>query len=511
MIQLSLRLKFILYFSPLILCILIFGVYSIFTFSTIHNHFEKLQQDVTPNAVAMLELKDILLSLELGIKEKSIDRERITGKNQQLKKIISSHGDHTDIVLDPVQKAAHDTMHHVIRAMSLSEYILTQSKTGWKDADLSTVANIIHEELVSLGPVIDEHLKIHLQELTKTEAFVTRKYQNALVVVALASVVVLIVAFIILMAMMRSVLEPVKILQEGTKQIGEGNLDVQMDINTGDEFEYLGLEFKKMAAKLSEYHANLDRNVQERTQELQNTNIELRKAEQQIHQLSQELLKIQETERQKISLDLHDNVAQELSSLKVAGESIFDDVAGGRLPLLQNISDWDRLLDRCIKTVRELSYNLRPPGLEQMGLVSVVRDYCRNFSKHNDLSIDFSAAGLDTLRLDYNYAINIYRLIQEALNNILKHAKATTAELRLTSSFPSLILRIEDNGRGFDLQEGIEQALQNDRLGLLGMQERVRMLNGRFSINSAPQQGTRIFIEIPVNTINENDEKNPDC
>lgn len=458
----------------------------------------------------MLELKEILLSLEQGIKEKNINRKNISGKIGQLRKIISSHPDHTDITLDPVEKAAHDTMHHAIRTMSLSEYILKQSETGWNDADLPTVSGIIHQEIGSLGPILDEHLKFHLQELTKTEAFVTRKYQDTLIVVAFASLIVVIFTVVILMAMMRSVLVPVKILQEGTKQISLGNLDFQLNIRSGDEFEYLAREFKNMATKLSDYHADLDNEVRERTRELQNANLELKKAEEQVHYLTQELLKIQEIERQKISLDLHDNVAQELSSLKVAGESLFDDVAEGRKILSQELKDWVKLLDRCIKTVRELSYNLRPPGLEQMGIISAVRDFCRNFAKQNNLTVDFSTAGLEDLRLDFDYAITIYRLIQEALNNIRKHSDATTAEIRLISSFPNLILRIEDNGQGFDLQEGLEKAFLNNRLGLLGMQERVRMLGGCISIKSTPQHGTRIFIEIPLNSTNRSNEENPD-
>jgi len=508
--HLNLRNKFLLYFSPLIIIVFAFGAYCIITFSAIHNQFSKLQQDVTPNAVAMLELKELLLSLELGIKEKSIDKERLSSKIQQLKKIISTHPDQADTTLNPAEKAAHETMHHAIRTMSLSQYILNQSETGWKDGDLSKVADIIHQELVSLGPILDKHLKIHLQELTKTEAFVTSKYQHTLLVVILASVIVVIVTVVILMAMMRSVLEPVKILQEGAKQIGEGNLIFPMQINSGDEFEFLALEFKKMAAKLSAYHADLDREVKDRTRELQNANTELQNAEEQVHHLSQELLKIQETERQKISLDLHDNVAQELSSLKVASESLFDSAAKDNSPLQKDMRSWSNLLDRCIKTVREISYNLRPPGLEQMGLVSTLQDYCRNLARQTGLHIDFTAAGLDNLRLEYDYAITVYRLIQEALNNIQKHAKATSTEIKLTASFPNLILRIEDNGTGFDLQEGIEKASQENRLGLLGMQERVRMLNGTLSIKSAPQKGTRIFIEIPLKKGNNRNEEDPD-
>ena len=511
MLKLSLRNKFILYFSPLIVCIFFLATYCILTFSSIHNHFEKLQRDVTPNAVAMLELKKLLLSLESGIKEKRINRNQISSNIEQFKKIVSSHADHANTVLDPVAKSSHDTMHRAILTMSLSEYILNQSETGWQDAELSNVSDVIHQELISLGPVLDEHLASHLQELTKTEAFVSQKYQQTLVVVALASVAVIVFTGVMLMALIRSVMGPVKLLQEGTKQIGEGNLEYNMEIASGDEFEFLAREFKKMALKLSQYHDHLDQKVQERTKELLDANVEFKKAEEQVHFLSQESIKVQETERQQISLDLHDNVAQELSSLKVAGESILKDVARDNIPLQQEIIGWGKLLDRCIKTVRELSYNLRPPGLEQIGLSSAVSDYCRNFSKQTGIAVKFSEAGVDNLQPEINYAINIYRLVQEALNNIKNHAHANRVDIKLLSSHPNIILRIEDDGHGFDLEEGYRKARQDKRLGLLGMQERVRMMNGTFKIHSTLQEGTKIFIKIPLDKDNAGKEKNTDC
>jgi len=140
---------------------------------------------------------------------------------------------------------------------------------------------------------------------------------------------------------------------------------------------------------------------------------------------------------------------------------------------------------------------LRPPGLEQMGLKSVISDYCRNFAKQNKIQLVFSSAGIDGLLLTYEFSINIYRLVQEALNNIKKHAAATHASVKMVASFPNIILRIEDDGQGFVLEQRLDEALLEKRLGILGMQERVRLLGGTFRIDSRPGQGTRIFMEIP--------------
>lgn len=495
MLKLSLRNRFILYFSPLIAVIFFLGIFCIWIFSSIHSQFHNLQNDMALNAMAMFELKKLLLSLEEGLRAKKIDRNRITVEAAQLKELISTHAArHTHQRTDPAGRAAHEMLHHGILAMTLSKYILNESAVGWPEAEFTQLAVVIKNELDKMESVIDEHLQLHLQELTKTEAFVTEKYQHTLLVVGLTSAAAVLLAVTVFILMMRSVLGPVKKLQEGTKQIGAGNLSHRPQISSGDEFEFLAVEFGKMAEKLARYHEDLELKVQERTQELVCANAELRKAEEQVHQLSQELLTVQERERQQIALYLHDNVAQELSSLKVTGEELFSEAVGEQT---QARHDWGRQLDRCIRTVRELSYNLRPPGLEQIGLASAISDCCRDFTRKTGIPVKFTKAGADNLQLDFEYAINIYRLAQESLNNIKKHADAQRVEIRLIASWPNIILRIEDNGCGFLLKEAYQRARQEKRFGLLGMEERVRMMKGTFRIQSTLEEGTKIYIEFP--------------
>ena len=104
---------------------------------------------------------------------------------------------------------------------------------------------------------------------------------------------------------------------------------------------------------------------------------------------------------------------------------------------------------------------------------------------------------MEELRLDFDTEINLYRIIQEGLNNIQKHAEASQVTIRLVSSFPKIILRIEDNGKGFDLKKRLLTAIQNRRMGLQNMRERVALLNGKIKIKSRPMTGTKIFIDIP--------------
>ena len=222
-----------------------------------------------------------------------------------------------------------------------------------------------------------------------------------------------------------------------------------------------------------------------------------KESEERIHKLSQQLMQAQEEERQMISRELHDTVAQDLSVAKMACDLIYGDLSNNRLPEGQRIKEISGALQKTILGVRNLAYELRPPGLENLGLVETIYRYCEDFTQMWGLPVDFQAAGLKNLELVYGIQINLYRLVQEGLTNIRKHAAAGRAVLKLTAAFPNIILRVEDNGRGFDVRERVAAASQEKRMGLRSMQERVTLLNGEMKLQSKPGQGTKVFIKLP--------------
>ena len=219
-------------------------------------------------------------------------------------------------------------------------------------------------------------------------------------------------------------------------------------------------------------------------------------AEQRIHTLTQQLIEAQEAERQSLSRDLHDNLAQDLSSLKIAFETLFDPQAID--PMTQNkILEISKVLEGTIRGVRDLARYLRPPSLDTLGLVQTIDQYCREFNEKHNIRADFFSLGIDNVTLGFYAEINIYRLIQEALNNVRKHARAQNVTVRLAASFPKIILRVEDDGQGFDLEKRRRASIMEKRMGLQGMEERVKLLGGRLKIRSRPGKGTRIHIEFP--------------
>ena len=166
------------------------------------------------------------------------------------------------------------------------------------------------------------------------------------------------------------------------------------------------------------------------------------------------------------------------------------------------------MLGEAITTVRNLAYNLRPQDVEELGLIQSIFQYCDDFSEKSGVDVDFSYTGVESLNLSLDAEINIFRLIQEGLNNIWKHADAGKATVRLVGAFPNIILRIEDNGKGFDVEQRMIQAMEEKRMGIRNMEERVGLLHGRMKIHSKPEIGTIISIKFPNKENRDDSQKN---
>ncbi|MDO9110690.1 MAG: PAS domain S-box protein, partial [Desulfatirhabdiaceae bacterium] len=225
---------------------------------------------------------------------------------------------------------------------------------------------------------------------------------------------------------------------------------------------------------------------------------ERKQAEEKIHELSHLLMQSQEKERHLISCELHDSIAQNLSVLKINCDLIYNDPSMTSLTIREKLAASSSLLLQSIAAVRNLSYDLRLPGLEDMGLVKALEIYCEEASENGKVKVDFQSVGMSVIRLEKNMEIHLYRLIQEGLSNIRKHADADHATILLLGSSPNIILRIEDNGRGFDVKEQELLSVAAKRMGIRSMQERVKLLQGQMTIQSQPMKGTKIFIKIPL-------------
>jgi len=131
-------------------------------------------------------------------------------------------------------------------------------------------------------------------------------------------------------------------------------------------------------------------------------------------------MRTQEIERRRLSCDLHDHLAQDLSTLKIGIDTLIDNHTETPVKIRQKVSKLSDMVHKTIMDVREMAYFLRPAGLDKLGLVQTVLQYCEDFSAKNNIKVDFFSVGIDELKLDFDTKIAIYRLIQESLNNIKK-------------------------------------------------------------------------------------------
>ncbi len=217
-----------------------------------------------------------------------------------------------------------------------------------------------------------------------------------------------------------------------------------------------------------------------------------------VKDLSQKLIQAQERERQMISCELHDSIAQDLSTLKLYCSRLLKDQFSTKSGFKSSLADVLRLIDQIITTVRDLAYDLRPPGLEHLGLVHSLEIFCEEFTQKNGITVDFQVAGINESTLNWDAQINLYRLVTEGLNNIRKHAAASKSTIKFVGAHPNIILRIKDNGKGFDVKKRKRSVTKGKRLGLQSMKERVNLLQGQMSIHSQSTKGTEIVIELPL-------------
>src|ERR1041384_5735430 len=204
--------------------------------------------------------------------------------------------------------------------------------------------------------------------------------------------------------------------------------------------------------------------------------------------LSRQLLSAQEEERKKISRELHDVIAQTLTSINVRLADLKKEAAVNTKGLERSIARTQRLVEQSVDIVHRFARELRPTVLDDLGLIPALHTFMKSFRKETGIGVSLSAfAAVEELNGDKRTVI--YRVAQEALTNVARHAHATEAEVKIQKLDGAVCLRIKDNGKGFPTDR-VLHAKRGKRLGLLGMKERLEMVGGNFTIESAPGKGT---------------------
>lgn len=215
-------------------------------------------------------------------------------------------------------------------------------------------------------------------------------------------------------------------------------------------------------------------------------------ARRQLRSLTQQLVTAQEEERRRLSRELHDEAGQALTSLKMSLELLQVDMPAGLDSFRQRLERLISLTDTTLEQIRLLAQALRPPALDAVGLSPTLDSLCRNFAQNTNLVVDYSGDNLP--QLPEAIKITLYRVLQETLTNIARHARANRVEVILQNEGSAISLMVSDDGQGFQVPVGTNQP---DRLGLIGMQERLALLGGQLQIESNPGQGLCLLARVP--------------
>lgn len=302
-----------------------------------------------------------------------------------------------------------------------------------------------------------------IQQLVKIS---TRKVLFATAVVGLIGIVTATFLTSLLIA-------PIEEMVVVAQEVESGNYHERVPLWWGqDELHELGKAFNRMAVSLQQGHET-------------RTN------------LLKKLINAQEEERKRIARELHDETSQSLTSLMIGLKMLENSWNPEEISI--RVSELRQLTNQTLEEVNGLALALRPSVLDDLGLVPALQRYIQECSRNLNLDIDLHTEGMEGVRLSPELEINIYRVVQEALTNVAKHAKATAVSVVLAKQGQGVTAIIEDNGIGFNPKKIWSSPLKEKRLGLHGMQERVHLTGGDLTIESELGIGTTIYAQWVIN------------
>jgi signal transduction histidine kinase len=235
--------------------------------------------------------------------------------------------------------------------------------------------------------------------------------------------------------------------------------------------------------------------VKKGQQEFRALFLESQAVQKKLRQLTRQILLAQEEERKEISRELHDGVVQTLVGINVELSTLSKGAAMSLQALRAKIARTRRLVENSVKAVHRFARELRPAVLDDLGLIPALHAYSQSLAARKKIKIQMTAfGGVEALGAAKRTAL--FRVAQEALTNVARHAQATQVRMSITKISGSIRMEIGDNGKTFDVRKAL-LAKNPKRLGLIGMRERIEMVGGRFAIGSTPGKGTTVTAEIP--------------
>ncbi len=300
----------------------------------------------------------------------------------------------------------------------------------------------------------------------------------------------------------RSIRKPLRVITRAAERIAAGEMGQAIPPLGEDEVGRLGRSLERMREALKESmeaigraNQDLEGRVEQRTRELERLYRELSEREQARARLLRKVIGAQEEERKRVARELHDETSQSLTALVMGLETALTTLPqGAARDRLQEIK---AIAVRALEELHLLLLDLRPSVLDDLGLMSAIRWCAERHLKPLGIAVRCEFAGLEH-RFPPEVETALFRVVQEAVTNIAKHAEAETVLIQCTAAEGQVTIEIEDDGKGFEPQTLTPSREAGTGLGLTGMRERVELLGGTVEIESAPEQGTRIVLSVPL-------------
>lgn len=327
-------------------------------------------------------------------------------------------------------------------------------------------------QILGASKYLEEMGWVVLAEKDVSEAFAPIVNLRNLVIIMGTTVTIVLV--IVAISISLTVTRPINKLVESAHAIANGDLTKQVRVKGKDEISNLAKSFNKMRIELGKSFRNIERHRKE------------------LQHLSERIVLIQEEERNNLSRELHDQTGQALIALKTNLEVIDKLLPGDAREAREWLRDSKQFLIKTIEEIRNLSFSLKPPMLDDLGLLPTIESYSKDFSARTKIAVNIKS-NLKNEKFRPNLELSLYRMVQEALTNVLKHSGAKTVQINIYHENSKLVLSIEDNGGGFDIEKMWQNGVKDYGIGLLGMRERFASAGADFQVYSTKGKGTQLI------------------
>jgi signal transduction histidine kinase len=287
-----------------------------------------------------------------------------------------------------------------------------------------------------------------------------------------------------------SITKPARELVNATRVIASGDLGYTVSYKDKTEFGEIATNFNEMSVALKKGNEELKEEITMRKQ----VEEELKDSHEQLRNLSMYLLDVREEERTNVAREIHDELGQRLTAMKMDVSWLSKRLSKDQESLLEKAQSITKSIHTTIHTVKKISSNLRPSVLDHFGLSAAIEWEAKEFGNRTDIPCNITIVPEDII-LDKDLSTSIFRIFQETLTNVIRHAKATRVDMSLKEEAEKIVLEVIDNGKGITK----EQVSSPISFGLIGIKERVKALRGEVTIRGIPKQGTTVTITIPLN------------